>query len=250
MSTPNLYRLILRYKGSLLLKADNKLPETYIDSTSDDTFVYTIAQRRFIARDATSDEAAEYSPHPLRDSYNIIEEADYLGAQKGFELLYWNDHSRYCGVCGSPLHRSGEISKICPKCGIEIFPHVSPAVIVLIRKGSEALLVHARSFKRPFFGLVAGFVETGESLEECVEREIKEETSLSVTNIRYFGSQAWGYPSNIMIGFTADYAGGELRFEDNELAEGGFFSQDNLPLLPGRPSIARRMIDAWLDSQP
>lgn len=157
-----------------------------------------------------------------------------------------NAGSRYCGACGAPMRRSTEISKICTACGREVFAQVSPAIIVLVRRGREALLVHARNFSRPFFGLVAGFVETGESLEQCVRREVMEETSLRVKNIRYAGSQPWPYPNSLMLGFTADYESGELRFADGELSEGGFFSADNLPLLPTPPSIARRLIEEWI----
>lgn len=182
----------------------------------------------------------------LRDSYAAAGEEIYLKAAKAAELHYWDDSSQYCPACGAINVRAGEIMKRCPDCGREIFPQVSPAIIVLVRRGDEALLVHARNFSRPFFGLVAGFVETGESLEECVAREVREETGLEVGNIRYFGSQAWPFPSQLMVGFTADYVSGEVRFADGELTEGGFFSRDSLPLIPGLPSIARRLIDAWL----
>ena len=185
----------------------------------------------------------------LRTAFNHISDKEYSMASKGEELLFWNNNTLYCGRCGAVMQRHTEISKLCPNCNWEIFPQLSPAIIVLVKEDNEALLVHARNFKRPFFGLVAGFVETGENLEECVRREVREETSLEINNIRYFGSQTWPYPANLMIGFTADYAGGELRFADGELSEGGFFRADNLPMIPTRPSIARQLIDDWLETQ-
>lgn len=181
----------------------------------------------------------------LRDSYTEAGEEIYRKAGKAAELHHWDDSSRFCPACGAATVRASEIMKRCPDCGREIFPQVSPAVIVLVRRGEEALLVHARNFSRPFFGLVAGFVETGENLEECVAREVREETGLEIGNVRYFGSQAWPFPSQLMVGFTADYVSGEVRFADGELTAGGFFAKDNLPLIPGLPSIARRLIDAW-----
>lgn len=181
----------------------------------------------------------------LREAYPLMAAEDYRAAGKALELMHWDAGSRYCGSCGAPMARSSEISKKCTICGREVFAQVSPAIIVLVRRGREALLVHARNFSRPFFGLVAGFVETGESLEECVHREVMEETSLRIRNVRYAGSQAWPYPNSLMLGFTADYDSGELRFADGELTEGGFFSADNLPLLPTAPSIARRLIEEW-----
>lgn len=181
----------------------------------------------------------------LRESWSVLGEEDYRYAAKGAELLHWDARSRFCGHCGVPMQRASEISKRCPRCGEEVFPSTACAVLVLVIRDDRALLVRAKSFKRRFFGLVAGFVETGESLEECVAREVKEETSLDISDIRYFGSQSWPFPFNQMIGFTARYAGGEIRFADEELAEGAFFSRDALPALATPPSLARRMIDAW-----
>lgn len=188
----------------------------------------------------------------LRESWRFLSEEHYRAAAKGAELLYWNRHTRYCQRCGAPLRRHTEISKICTGCGFEVFPAMAPCVIVLVTRGEgkeeEALLVHARNFRRPFFGLVAGFVETGESLEECVAREVMEETSLEIEDIRYFGSQSWPFPTQLMIGFTARWKSGEIRFADGELTEGGFFRRDSLPPLATPPSIARRLIDAWINN--
>ena len=111
-------------------------------------------------------------------------------------------------------------------------------------------MVHAKNFRGNFYGLVAGFVETGETLEETVRREVREETGLEIKNIRYFASQPWPFPSGLMIGFTADYAGGEIKLQRTELAAGGWFKRDNLPQLPEKLSIARRLVDAWLASEP
>ena len=127
-----------------------------------------------------------------------------------------------------------------------VYPVIHPAIIVLIRKGDELLLVHARNFKGRFHGLVAGFLEVGESLEQCVRREVMEETGLTIKNITYFGSQPWPYPSGLMVGFFADYESGTIKLQDDELSAGAFFSKDHLPELPQKLSIARRMIDWWL----
>ena len=141
------------------------------------------------------------------------------------------------------------ISKRCIRCGEEIWPKLNTAIIVLVCRGEEALLVKAKNFRRDYYGLVAGFVETGESLEECVAREVYEETGLCVANIRYFASQPWPYPMGLMVGFRADYAGGELVLRDGELRDAAFFSRDNIPAIPGKMSMARMLIDDWLDSR-
>lgn len=141
--------------------------------------------------------------------------------------------------------------KKCPACGYEIYPPISTAIIVLIRRGrDEVLLVHARNFRGTFYGLVAGFLEPGETLEQCVRREVHEETGLQIDNITYFDSQSWPYPSGLMVGFTADYASGTIKLQDDELSAGAFYHRDHLPELPQKLSIARRLIDHWLKERP
>ena len=197
--------------------------------------------------DAPLDETEQFRLVGLRASFDCLERSFYDQAGKAYELLYWDKHSRYCPVCGTPTIQQGPIMKKCPKCGNEIFPSVSPAILVLIRKEDSVLLVHARNFKGSFHGLVAGFLETGETLEECVRREVREETGLTIRNITYFGNQPWPYPSNLMVGFMADYAGGKIKLQEEELSTAAFFTRDHLPELPQKLSLARRMIDAWLE---
>ena len=129
-----------------------------------------------------------------------------------------------------------------------MWPQLATAIIVLIHRGVEVLLVHARNFKGDFYGLVAGFVETGENLEEAVRREVMEETGLTIKNIRYFGSQPWPYPCGLMVGFNADYESGEVRLQREELNKGAWFTKDHLPTIPEKLSIARMILDDWLEN--
>ncbi|MBR1713033.1 MAG: NAD(+) diphosphatase [Alloprevotella sp.] len=186
----------------------------------------------------------------LRQSYGVLSPAAYAMAGKAREILYWDANTKFCGVCGAPMRLHTDISKRCTSCGKEVWPALAPAVIVAIQRADKLLLVQSRNFKTDYMGLVAGFVETGESLEECVRREVLEETGLTVANIRYFGSQTWPYPSGLMVGFMADYAGGELKLQRAELRKGGWYDAAHLPRIPERLSIARRLIDAWLATQP
>jgi NAD+ diphosphatase len=181
----------------------------------------------------------------LRKTHAILSPQDYQLAGKGAELLYWDQNTRYCGVCGAPNKWMTDISKKCPECGKEWWPSVSTAIIVRIERGDSILLVRARSFRTNHHGLVAGFLETGESLEQCVEREVREEAGIKIKNLQYFGSQPWPYPFGLMVGFTAEYAEGELHLQKEELCEGGWFTKDNLPNIPDKASIARRLIDDW-----
>lgn len=184
---------------------------------------------------------------PLRASYDVLPLSHYLMAGKARELVHFDDTVRFCSVCGSPMLWNTNISKVCTACQREVWPSIATAIIVLITRGDEILLVRARNFRRSYYGLVAGFLETGETLEECVRREVKEETNLEVKNICYFGNQPWPYPSGQMIGFTAEYAGGELCVQDEELTAAAFFRYDCLPEIPHKLSMARMLIDAWLE---
>ena len=188
-----------------------------------------------------------FEMHPLRQSFQLISRCLYDKAGKCYEILYWDINTRFCGVCGSPMRMDTDISKRCSCCGKEMWPQLSTAVIVLISRGEALLLVKAKTFRHNFYGLVAGFVETGENLEEAVCREVAEETGLTRGNIKYFGSQPWPYPCGLMVGFTADYVSGELRLQQSELKEGGWFHFNNLPPIPEKLSIARRLIDSFVD---
>ena len=184
----------------------------------------------------------------LRQSYYHLPSDLYLKAGKCFVLLYWDHNTRFCGVCGGPMKLHTDISKRCEHCGKEVWPQLATAVIVLIHRGpDEVLLARGRSFKRDFFGLIAGFVETGETLEEAVRREVREETGISIRNIRYFDSQPWPYPCGLMVGFNADYDSGDIHVQREELKKAAWFHRDHLPNLPEKLSIARRLIDNWLE---
>ena len=183
----------------------------------------------------------------LRESFYLIPTELYLKAGKCQELLYWDYNTQFCGVCGAPMKMHTDISKRCTQCGKEIWPQLATAIIVLIHKDNKVLLVHAKNFKNDFYGLVAGFVETGETLEQAVKREVMEETQLTIKNLTYFGSQPWPYPCGLMVGFMAEYASGNIRLQRSELSTGAWFRYDQLPKIPQKLSIARRIIDKWLE---
>ena len=167
----------------------------------------------------------------LRKSYQIIPFPLYQKAGKCEEILYWDQNTRYCGVCGAPMKLNTDISKKCTNCGKEVWPQLATAIIVLIHKGKdEVLLARGRNFKSDFYGLIAGFVETGETLEEAVCREVMEETGIR------------------MVGFKADYVSGNIHLQHSELATGGWFRRDNLPHIPEKLSIARKLLDDWIDA--
>lgn len=193
------------------------------------------------------DESDKYIMVGLRASYDCLPLAHHQIAGKAHQIIHWDRNSQFCSACSTPMEQKEAIMKRCPNCGREVYPTISTAILVLVQKDDSLLLVHARNFKGKFNSLVAGFLETGETLEECVAREVKEETGLDVKNITYFGNQPWPYPSGLMVGFIADYAGGEITLQDEELSSGDFYTRDNLPELPRKLSLARKMIDWWLE---
>jgi len=162
----------------------------------------------------------------------------------GNAILHWEKTSSCCDNCGGVmLWTAGEWGKRCSACGALHYPRIHPCVIVLVRRGEQLLMVRKSEWPTGRYGLVAGFVEFGENLEQTVVRELREETGIEVTNICYQGSQSWPFPSQIMTGFSADYEAGEIKLQADELDAGGWFSIDNLPHLPPRRSIARWLID-------
>ena len=186
----------------------------------------------------------------LRSLHGRLEDAVFKVAMRAVHLIDWDRNEQYCGRCGSKtLDKVGETAKECPKCGHVTFPRISPAVIVLVERDGKVLLARGSRFTEKIYSVLAGFVEAGESLEETVGREIAEEVGISVKNVRYFGSQPWPFPDSLMIGFVAEYAGGEIRMDEAEILDAGWFEPGDLPRIPDRISIARRLIDWFVETQ-
>ncbi|MCQ2379103.1 MAG: NAD(+) diphosphatase [Victivallaceae bacterium] len=167
---------------------------------------------------------------------------------RGREMLFWRENRRFCGKCGLPLVPStGDLAMICPDCGAHFYPQIAPAVIVAItrKNGEELLLAHNRRFEDGVFSLIAGFVEAGESAEEAIHREIKEEVGIDVDAISYLGSQSWPFPNSLMLAFRARCAGGAARADGTELSECRGCRRDTLPGIPKKGSIARAVIDRF-----
>ncbi len=158
-------------------------------------------------------------------------------------LLNWRAKTRFCSKCGSQLHNStDETARICLSCGTVFYPSLSPAMIVLVKKGEQILLARHRHRNTDVFTCLAGYVEAGESVEQCVEREVKEESGITVTNICYQESQSWPFPDQLMLAFTAEWKDGELTPQASEINELKWFNYDNLPPIPGKGSVAYKLI--------
>jgi NAD+ diphosphatase len=183
----------------------------------------------------------------LRGLFGLVDDALFALAGRAAQVVDWDRSHQYCGRCGTPtVVKAGERARECPGCGQTHYPRIAPAVMALVRKGDQLLLARSPHFPPGMHSALAGFVEPGEGLEQCLHREVREEVGVEVTNLRYFSSQPWPFPHSLMIAFNCDYAGGELVPQPGEIEAAGWFALDRLPVLPNRISIARRLIDATI----
>lgn len=185
----------------------------------------------------------------LRSFYSRVEEDLFLLAGRALQIMSWDQTHQYCGRCGYRTETvEGEMAKICPACKFMSYPRISPAIIVAVSKDDKILLTKYAGTKRNWRTIIAGFMEPGETLEECVRREVLEEVGLKVKNIKYFGNQPWPFPNSLMIGFTADWESGDIQADGKEIAEGDWYSADNLPETPTKISISGEIIDWFKES--
>ena len=199
-----------------------------------------------------SAEVEDGSPAPdnfrwegLRALFMRADDAFIAAASRAVQLVDWDRDHQFCGRCATPsLHNGHERSRACPNCGLVAYPRISPAMMALVKRGRELLLARSTRFPDALFSALAGFVEAGESIEDTVRREVREEVGVEVENLRYFGSQSWPFPNSLMIGYVCDYTGGEIVPEEGEIAEAAWFDVDALPHIPPTISIAGRMIRA------
>jgi len=178
-----------------------------------------------------------------------IEENLALVASRAIHIVDWSKRNKYCGVCGGITEKNrGERAKKCSSCGNIIYPRISPAIIIAVVKEDKLLLAHNKKFKERWYSTVAGFMEPGESIEACAQREVLEEVGIQIKNIRYFASQPWPFPDSLMIGLTAEYESGEVTPDGVEIDDADFFSVSELPDTPGSSSVAGRLIKWFLEN--
>jgi NAD+ diphosphatase len=191
-----------------------------------------------------------YSFTTLRSMFMNSQEKWFFISGRAYHLMNWSRNNMFCGKCsGTMVFEKEERSKKCTSCGNITYPKISPAAIVAVIKDGKILLASARRFTSNLYSVLAGFVEPGESIEECAVREIREETGISVKNLKYFGSQPWPFPDSLMVGFTAEYESGDIVLDDKELLDAKWYSPDEMPNIPPSSiSIARKLIDWYLEN--
>ena len=248
-------QLILFYENNIVADGDNYLwRKSDVEKLLSPALVCLIvekSERRVIALDLESDISEDLfaTCRSLR-SFLFGEGAlDFALAGKANQILNWYKGHQYCGKCGAKAQRHIDHRALyCPECEEQFFPRINPCVIVLVTRGEEILLARSSRFRHGFFSCLAGFIEVGETPEETVLREVREEVGLSVKNIKYVKSQSWPFPSQLMLGFHADYAGGEIVPEPAEIEEAHWFDVRDLPSVPSpNVSVAGELIKTYID---
>lgn len=246
------------FEDRLLLKIKGGKPEIPFANSPEELNI-NIVRKQYLgtfngypcySAEAESDEAAgeDMRFERLRSLFGVLDDNVFLLAGKAFQIMYWDKNHQRCGRCGAETYAlENERARKCTKCGFTCYTVLAPAVITAIIKDDKILLAHNRSFKGNMYSLIAGFVEPGETLEEAVKREIMEEVGLHVKNVKYFGSQPWPFPNSLMVGFTAEYESGEIKEDGVEITAAEWFDAHSLPNIPGGISIARKIIDWYIE---
>lgn len=244
------YRLLVCEKGNAI-----ELPR----ADSAETLPVPLIRSQYIGRfseiecfsaesDAPAPDGMAY--RSLRGLYRVLDDDTFWIAGRAIQIMDWDRTHQFCGRCGVAMKRkAGEHAKVCPQCKAHNYPRLAPAIIVAVTKGDQILLAHNARNPHSYYSVLAGFVEPGESLEQTVAREVKEEVGIDVTNIRYFGSQPWPFPHSLMLAFTAEYAGGELVLQDDEIDSADWYTVDNLPTHPQPPSVSSALIQWFINNR-
>jgi NAD+ diphosphatase len=181
----------------------------------------------------------------LRALFSVLDDAHFALAGRALQLVEWDRNHQFCGRCGTRTEaHASERVRVCPACKLSAYPRVAPAVMALIKRERQLLLARSPHFPPGMYSALAGFVEPGESLEQCLAREVAEEVGVRIANPRYFASQSWPFPHSLMIAFVCDWASGEIRPQEGEIEAANWFEVLQLPKLPSKISIARKLIDA------
>jgi len=187
----------------------------------------------------------------LYSLFGRVTDTEWAVAGRAVQLIEWARTHRFCGRCGEQTEMAhNERAFRCPACKLLAFPRLSPAIITLVTRGEgadeEALLARGVNFPMPMYSCLAGFVEPGENLEQAVAREVEEEVGVVVSDVEYIASQPWPFPNSLMLGFRARWVSGDIVCDTTEIMDANWYKRDEIPMIPGAISIARRLIDGWL----
>jgi NAD+ diphosphatase len=186
----------------------------------------------------------------LRKKLGLFDDSMFMLAGRALQLCQWQMDHRFCGRCGGKTSTDiNDSAKVCNTCQLHFYPRISPCMIVAVTRGEEILLAHHKRANRPVYSTLAGFVEAGEKLEDCVRREVFEEVGIRIQSPEYLFSQPWPFPSQLMLGFIAEYASGEIKPDENEILDAAWFRYDALPDTPSNASVAGQLIKFFVEQQ-
>ena len=242
-------------RGELVCRSNAGVPEPV---TADDFrwFDMEVESKHFLghylnrpcfALSASGRPAEGFVSLGLRGLLGRTAQSVFYLAGRAQQIIEWDQTHRFCGRCGEEMqHHHADRAKQCPSCKLISYPRLSPSIIVLVTRGDEMLLARNAAWPNGMYSTLAGFVEPGESIEQTLHREVMEEVGVSVKNLRYFGSQSWPFPNSLMLGFHAEYDGGEIVCQDEEIADAQWFRSDNLPQIPPKTAISGWLIEEFL----
>ena len=223
------------------LRFEDGIEETYYLGSHDGRDCYTALMSQI-------EDKPGYDLVMRRKAYYMLTENEFALAGRAFQTAFFHQRHMFCGACGAPMAIMKDIiARKCDNCGTIFYPQQAPAVIMAVTRGNEILLARSPRFRNSMYSVLAGFVEPGETLEDSVKREVREECGIEIKNIAYFSSQPWPFPNSLMIGFTAEYESGEITIDEDEIIEAGWYTCDALPRVPDRVSIAGRLINRFVE---
>lgn len=243
--------LFLFLGNQIVVNAAETIPECPAEDVRLDDSIYlgTWGQQAcYVARISEETALPEgWTLTDIRPLHGTLTAELYALIGHALQILTWSKNHQFCSKCGAPATpHVKDRAMVCTACGFMNFPRISPSIIVAVTKGQEILMARSPHFPAGLFSVLAGFLEPGETLEQCVAREVREESGIEIENIQYVTSQPWPFPHSIMIGFTADYAGGEIKIDPDEIEDAGWFTPETMPEIPSQSTIARWLIDGYL----
>ncbi|MCE3251475.1 MAG: pyrophosphatase [Cellvibrio sp.] len=241
-------KLLCDSEGHLLLANEMHLPALGLVTTSEHYLGVLNGEDLWARVLTTGILPAHYQWLGLRSQLEVLSADAFQLAGRALQIAQWFYDHRYCGRCGQETQQDEmDRAKVCHDCELRFYPRISPCMIVLVTRGEELLLAHHQRATRVVYSTLAGFVEVGEAVEECIRREIKEEVGIEVGKLEYFRSQPWPFPSQLMLGFFAEYEAGEINIDPVEIVDAKWFRYDQLPQVPASASVAGQLIAHYLE---
>nr|WP_321451589.1 NAD(+) diphosphatase [uncultured Carboxylicivirga sp.] len=244
------------HKNSVLLKKHGSqyaIPQKKdIDDVVSSLFFFTLNNKPcFWVLDEVALPSDEFRYHDVTSFQSLEQKELDWSTMVAMQLKNWYERNRFCGKCGSQTKaQEEERALFCPSCQNMIYPQIAPAIIVAIFCNDKLLLAHNANFREGFYSLVAGYVDIGESIEDAVRREVREEVGLKIKNIRYYNSQPWPYSGSMMIGFIAEAEEGQtIQVDNKEIEHADWYTRDNLPNHPVERSIAGEIIEKFVNGE-